>query len=338
MSHVPDTAGLRFQPPWVLRHRHVQSTLSSWSAVGRAVRGRAAPMLEVSEERILHCESGAKLHGYYSAPPSSSRGLLILLHGWEGSADSSYMISLAGRAFRSGFEVFRLNFRDHGGTHALNEELFHSCRLDEVVEAVALISAARRGPRTFLAGFSLGGNFALRVGARARATSTDLSRIVAVCPVFRPHSTMHALESGFWVYRRYFLQRWRRSLMEKAAAFPSRYAFGDLRRFRTLTETTAYFVEHYTEFTDLDSYLSGYAITGQVLAGLTVPSWVIASRDDPVIPIEDLAEVARSDALEVSVIEAGGHCGFIERFGAESWLDERVVADLERHAGRAGDC
>ena len=65
--------------------------------------------------------------------------------------------------FAAGFDVFRLNFRDHGDTHHLNPGLFHSCRLEEVVHALADLQDRLQARRWCLAGFSLGGNFSLRV-------------------------------------------------------------------------------------------------------------------------------------------------------------------------------
>jgi hypothetical protein len=131
------------------------------------------------------------------------------------------------------------------------------------------------------------------------------------------------------VYREYFLRRWRRSLLAKAACYPDLYQFGDLRRFSTLTETTEFFVERYTHFPSLEAYLAGYSITGPVLRDLAVPTRLIAAADDPVIPIADLDDVARPSALEVSVFPHGGHCAFIESYGLRSWLDAAVVAELE---------
>ena len=121
--------------------------------------------------------------------------------------------------------MFRLNFRDHGETFALNRDLFHSCRIDEVVGALAAITARHPAARTFVVGHSLGGNFALRAAARAPAAGIPLTKVVAVCPVLRPASTMRALEDGLWVYRQYFLRRWRRSLLAKAACFPGALRF-----------------------------------------------------------------------------------------------------------------
>lgn len=287
-------------------------------------------MLAAARDEIVDCGSGVRLLGHFSPQVSTSRGLVILLHGWEGSAAASYVLSTGGKLYEAGFDVFRLNFRDHGDTFALNRELFHSCRIEEVVGAVRQIRATHRASRTFIVGHSLGGNFALRVAARAPGAGIDLTRVVAICPVLRPHSTMRALEEGLWVYRRYFLRRWRRSLLAKAACFPELYDFGNLRDLPTLTAMTEFFATRYAGFPDLDSYLAGYAVTGSVLADLGVPTRIIAAADDPVIPIDDLADVAASSALTIDVFPHGGHCAFIEDYRLRSWLDDAVLKDLER--------
>jgi len=287
-------------------------------------------MLAATQDEIVDCGSGVRLLGHFSPQTGGTRGLVILLHGWEGSAAASYVLSAGGRLYEAGFDIFRLNFRDHGDTFALNPELFHSCRIDEVVGAVQSIVATHRAPRTFLVGHSLGGNFALRVAARAPVAGIDLARVVAICPVLRPHSTMRALEEGLWVYRKYFLRRWRRSLLAKAACFPELYDFGNLRKLPTLTATTEFFATRYAGFPDLDSYLQGYAVTGNALANLVVPTRIFAAADDPVIPIEDLDDVAVTSALSVDVFPHGGHCAFIEDYRLRSWLDGAVLDELER--------
>jgi predicted alpha/beta-fold hydrolase len=317
-----------FEPPRGLRHRHVQSLLAGWPWRQRWLRRRSAALLAASRDEIVDCGAGVRLLGHFSAQPGEARGLVILLHGWEGSAEASYVVSVGGLLYDAGFAVFRLNFRDHGETFALNRELFHSCRIDEVVGAVAEITARHPAERTFVVGHSLGGNFALRAAARAPAAGIPLTKVVAVCPVLRPSSTMRALEEGLWVYRQYFLRRWRRSLAAKAAYFPDLYDFGDLRRFPTLTATTEFFATRYANFPDLDAYLSGYAITGNALANLTVPAKIIAAADDPVIPIGDLADLATSPALSIRVFPHGGHCAFLEDYALRSWVDSAVVAEL----------
>lgn len=326
---MPHVVGA-FDPPLGLKHRHVQSLLAGWPWRHRWLHRRAARLLAASRDEIVDCGDGVRLLGHYSAQPGEPRGLAILLHGWEGSASASYVVSAASMLYEAGFAVFRLNFRDHGDTFALNRELFDSCRIDEVVGAVRAVVARHPARRTFLVGHSLGGNFALRTAARAPAAQLELTKVVAICPVLRPVSTMRALEEGLWVYREYFLRRWRRSLLAKAACFPDLYEFGDLKRFPTLTATTEFFAVSYAGFRDLDSYLRGYAITGDALARLMVPARVIVAADDPVVPVEDLADVAATPALAIEVVARGGHCAFLEDYRLRSWLDRAVLAEIEQ--------
>jgi hypothetical protein len=249
-----------------------------------------------------------------------------LLHGWEGSAESLYVLSCAALLYRHGFDVFRLNLRDHGPTHHLNPELFHSCRIAEVVGAVRAVQARFPAQRLSLAGYSLGGNFALRVAVRAPAAGIRLRQVVAVCPVLDPVHTLECLEHGAWIYRNYFVLKWRNSLVKKRRAWPDLYDLDELLADRNLTSMTERLVLRYSGFPDLMTYLTGYAIVGEVLAPLTVPSRIIASLDDPIIPASDLERLARSDALSIVTTAHGGHCGFIDAFRRESWADRQILA------------
>ena len=321
-----------FRPPAWLANRHLQSILPSLPARRLSVERRARSLIRASKPIVLDCGDGVRLMGWHAEPGASAAAdpprLAVLLHGWEGSADSLYLLSLAQLLHERGLSVIRLNLRDHGGTHALNRELFHSCRLPEVVGAVARVHALFPAHRLLLAGYSLGGNFCLRVGARAPAAGIPIARIVAVCPVLDPATTLGELERGPSVYRNYFLYKWRRSLRLKQAAWPGHYDFGDLVRDPSLTGMTEKMVLRYTDYPDLATYLEGYAITGRVLESLEAPAHLLTSEDDPMILTRDLERVARPASLEVTVTPGGGHCGYMEALGGPSWVDRRIADEL----------
>jgi predicted alpha/beta-fold hydrolase len=320
-----------FAPPFWLRSPHFQSIIPSFPLSRSQVERRAAPLIEASREVILDCGEGVRLQGFHAARqaagrPASSR-LVVLLHGWEGSADSLYILRLGQILFARGFDIFRLNLRDHGATHHLNRDLFHSCRLPEVVGATREVQRLFPGELS-LVGFSLGGNFALRVGARARTAGIDLHRIVAISPVLEPEITLDALESGFSLYHRYFVWKWVRSLRKKTLAWPGHYDFADLLRTPTLRSMTDGLVRRYTDFPDMVTYLRGYSIVRGALDTLEVPSRIIAAQDDPMIPASDLARLPRTGALSITHTRFGGHCGFVDRLGGESWIVQRVTEEL----------
>ncbi|MBX3703534.1 MAG: alpha/beta fold hydrolase [Steroidobacteraceae bacterium] len=323
-----------FRPPAWLANRHVQSVLPRLPLRRAAILRRAAAVQAASRRLVLDCGEGVRLMGWLSEPAAAAalapRRLAVLLHGWEGSAESPYVLSVAQLLHDRGFFVLRLNLRDHGGTHALNRELFHSCRIAEVVGAVARVQSLHPDALLSLAGFSLGGNFWLRVGARASAAGLRVARIVAVCPVLDPATTLSALESGPAIYRWYFMRKWRRSLLEKQAAWPSTYDFGELLSEGSLTAMTGRMVLRYTDFPDLASYLRGYAVTGPALESLTVPTTLITSRDDPMILARDLDRIASPAPLRLVLTGRGGHCGYMDALGGPSWIDRAIVAELNR--------
>lgn len=318
-----------FVPPPLLRNQHLQSLLATVKIRRPALRRRARPMIERSSAHVLDCGSGVRLHGYHSGHgDGEARDLVILIHGWEGSADSLYLLSSAQHLFTRGMDVFRLHLRDHGPSHALNEGLFNACLIDEVVNAVARVEQQFPHRRLFLAGFSMGGNFALRIALRAPAKNIGLSRAVAVCPLVNPQRSMQCIEDGWFGYRRYFVRKWKRSLDIKARAFPHLLNRAVMEELESLSDLTEYFVAHHTHFADTTEYFNGYRVIGDVLDNLSVPTVVYASRDDPVIPVDDMAKLGSSRALDIRLQPYGGHCGFIQDFRLTSWIDRQLARDF----------
>lgn len=314
-----------FAPAGLIANPHLQSVLVSSPFRRSMLRRRGAALAEASRDLVLDCGEGVRLHSWHAPQPEGSRGVVVLLHGWEGSGESSYLISAATRMYAEGWEVIRLHLRDHGPSHHLNEGIFHSCRIREAVGAVARIAELFPAQPICLAGYSLGGNFALRIAARASAAGIPLARVMAVCPVLDPASTLDAMESGPLFYERYFMAKWRRSLEIKGRLFPELYDFGNLRRFRGLREMTDILARRYTEFGTLQAYLDGYSIVGDALADISAPTLLVSAADDPVIPARDLPRLASVAVLQVVATTNGGHCGFLPSPRGDSLIDEQMA-------------
>lgn len=303
--------------------------LASTSARRGSIARRTSAVVAAETEVLLDCGDGVTLQCFRSSPLGSTGRPIVILHGWEGSAQSLYILSLAQQMFDRGFEVMRLNLRDHGETHHLNRDLFHSCRLSDVIGGLRAIQGLFPGWPLSLAGFSLGGNFLLRAAARAHETGLNIAKVVAISPVLDPSETLIALEQAFPGYQLYFVRKWMRSLLKKQAVWPDVYDFRDLGKMADLRRMTAELVRRFTEFPSLDDYLNGYAITGNRLAHLKVPARIITSLDDPIIPAHSLQRLARAASLQLTVTRHGGHCGFLERLSGPSWVERRIVEEFD---------
>jgi uncharacterized protein len=319
-----------FRPPRLLRNPHLQSVLASSRLRVRLSQRRLARVEDDAEEHLLDCGGGVRLQGFLTrhAPQREAPGLAVLLHGWEGSVQSTYLLHVAARLLDDGFDVFRLNLRDHGNTHHLNPELFHSCRIDEVVGAVRAVQQRLQPGRLFVAGYSLGGNFALRVALRAPAAGITLDHAVAVCPVISPAAGLRAIESAPWFYQAYFLRKWRQSLARKAELFPQQYRFEDWLGRADLRELTRQLVERHTEFGTLDAYLDGYSIAGDRLAMLQVPASILTSADDPIIPVADFRALQLPPQVQLEIAPHGGHCGFMIGLRSRSYAEDFIAGRL----------
>jgi predicted alpha/beta-fold hydrolase len=103
---TPPTAA-DYRPPALLANAHVQSVLAS-SSVRRLIDGRRHhEVLARSTELILDGGDGVRLQGFHAQPDRGQdpRGLAVVFHGWEGSANSAYVLNLSRRLLAEGWEV-----------------------------------------------------------------------------------------------------------------------------------------------------------------------------------------------------------------------------------------
>lgn len=322
--------GNDFRPRGLLASGHVQTMLSSSSFRRMAQRDLRHALAVDARPVMLEVVGGVRLSGVFTPQRSrdEARGLAVLFHGWEGSTDSSYVVQIGSRLLADGWDIFRLNFRDHGDTHHLNTELFHSCMLDEVVEAVK--EAKRRwhqsGKPITLAGFSLGGNFALRVALAAPEAGLALDHVMSVCPVIDPDAGLFSLEHAPWVYHWYFMRKWTHSLKRKQQLFPDELFVKPTELRQGLRELTRILVERRTDLGSLDDYLEGYSVAGERMARMQVPTTILTARNDPVIPVSDFEKLTLSAAVELDIADHGGHCGFLMDWHFHSFTDDYIAA------------
>jgi len=320
-----DITAETFLPTFGLRNTHAQSLINSSGYRRQIVSRRARALLAAEQEWVVDGGDDVRLLGHYSPQTGESKGLAILFHGWEGSSRSNYVVGVGGRLYEQGFDVFRLNFRDHGDTHHMNQGIFHSCLLEEVVHALKDIQQRTGASNWSLSGYSLGGNFALRVGLEAPAAGLSIGQVVAVCPVVSPSNVLKAMEDGPSIYENYFIRKWTKSLKHKQSLFPDAYEYEEWHELEGLRARTGYFATRYYEFESLDDYFEGYSIAGERLAGLQIPTTILTSEDDPVVPVADFSDLPENENIELLVASFGGHCAFLKNWKMESWADDLIV-------------
>ena len=107
--------------------------------------------------------------------------------------------------------------------------------------------------------------------------------------------------------------------------FPEYNYGGELEKAKSVDDLYAVFIPRFIPYSTPNEYFSSYSIVEDRLSGLPVPSYLIASMDDPVIPTDDVTKINKTDFLSIDVQRFGGHCGFIESLNTDSWRESYLV-------------
>ncbi len=311
-----------FNPHPLVRGATAQTVLSSLVKGDPAsvLAGESAVLLDAGPDHTGYEPDGSvRLLGYFNAGAatqqgSPSRGLVLTLHGWEGCSHSVYNLMLAKGLLAAGYDVFRLNMRDHGPNVGLNRGIFYSTLLDEVAVAAGRV-AEMAGDRPFyVVGASLGGNFALRLAAnQAHHPIPNLRQVIAINPALDPVRTSRILDRKP-PYRTYFRRRWLNTLRTKQRLFPDLYDFSPLEKMPLLWDMTEWLVRTYRpgDYAGAEAYFNAYAVRPDMLRNLTVPTTVLTAADDPIIPVDDFRAFPKSPMLRTLIQPHGGHVGYID--------------------------
>ena len=328
-----NTCNNSFQPPWYLRSGQIQTILASipFRAWGKN------PVREAAKEIIIKTPQGVRLQCYHSPHDSADTlGLVILLHGWEGSADSTYIACTAKALYQRGYDIIRLNFRDHGSSHHLNRGIFYAVLLEEVFQAVQQISSMKERNSVFLVGFSLGGNFALRIARQMHHAPIDnLRHVVAISPVLNPHKATIRIDRQVMI-RKYFLSKWLQSLQIKQGLFPDAYDFSEVFNLNTIMAVTDKMIDQYSDFNSASEYFKGYSILNDAIDDLPVPTTIVTAADDPIISVDDFYDLKLNHLTNLIIHTYGGHNGFIDGFFLKSWYEQKLANWFDEIAVDAG--
>jgi len=311
---------ITFSPPLWMRPAMVQTGLASLK-----YRKRGITALEAnSQVDILTTAEGVRLKTVTAESDDETRPVFIFIHGWEGSSDSTYVVAAARRVFDKGCSAVRLNLRDHGDTHALNEGAFYATLFDEVFNAVQMICERYNNRLVILVGFSLGGNYTLRVARRLiKVPIENLAHLIAVSPVIDPPSSNPSLDHNRLI-RSYFLKKWKRSMRLKQAAFPDIYNFDHVMGMTDIMAMTEIVIRQYTDYPDAMTYFADYALAPNDIETCPAPITIVAAEDDPVVPMALCKNLTLSPQSQLLMHPWGGHNGFFQSLTGPTGYDDVI--------------
>src|SRR2546430_5400761 len=315
-----------FVPRAALANGH-RMTLYSWG------NPRHFPQLPPPTRRYFdvapHARVLAECH-WHEEP--QARPTLLALHGLNGSSEAHYMRGLAAKAFIQGMNVVRLNQRNCGDTEHLAAGLFHSGLTADAAHVVHELTELDRLQAIGVAGYSLGGNLALKLAGEYGAYAPPtLVGVAAVSPIIEIGECTRALERPENIlYQWNFVKDLKRRIRRKARLHPGTFDLAALARVKTVRAFDQVFTAPHFGFRDAEDYYYR-ASAMRVVDRIRVPALVITAEDDPFVPSQPFRDpkVTSNPHIDLRVSGCGGHCGFVgEKSGPEDdgyWAEKQIV-------------
>jgi predicted alpha/beta-fold hydrolase len=308
-------------------------TLFSWG------NPRYFPRLPAPTIRYFDVDTHARVlaHCHWHTRPWE-RVTLVLLHGLNGSSDAHYVRGVAAKAFARGMNVVRLNQRNCGNTEHLSAGLFHSGLTSDVRRVVDELIAVDGLSSLGVAGYSLGGNLALKLaGEYGDSPPSPVKAVCAVSPIIEISPCVRALERPEnFLYQWNFVRDLKRRIQRKDRYWPGKFDLTKLNQIRTVREFDEVFTAPHFGFKDAEDYYHR-ASAMRVVDRICLPALVVTAQDDPFVPLAPFQDpkVVGNPHITVLACQSGGHCGFVGPASGEDdgyWAEKQIVEFVEQQS------
>lgn len=315
----------RFRPAWWIPGGHAQTLSAAFWKGHNAV--------ETGVMRQILLPDGDSLIAMDDCPAEWKPGhpAILMMHGLGGSAQNSLLIRVALKLNQRGVRVFRLNLRGCGLGAGLARLPYNAGRSGDLKAAVQTVIELC-GPATPLTlfGMSLSANLLLKyLGEESNRVPASVIQAMAVNPPFDLARSVATLEGTLnKPYDRHFVG----SLIDQIKAqMVIRPDFAPLPD--PLPKTLYEFDNRYTAphggFRDAaEYYLHASALTW--IPSVRVPTVILTSEDDPMVPVEMFHEHRShwDEPVQLAIVRGGGHLGYVGSGHGDPdarWLDWRIV-------------
>jgi predicted alpha/beta-fold hydrolase len=320
-----------FRPAGWLKNRHAQTIYPS---LGIA----RSPAVTLHSEPLELPDGDIAVVDWLKQAPSEAKQapILVILHGLEGSAESSYVRHMMQAAWEQNWNAAVLHFRDCGDYRNRLPRRYHAGETNDLRYFLGkLRTEGQEGP-IMAVGYSLGGNVLLKYLGEDSVT-TPLHAAAAVSVPLNLHICADALNIGFSkLYQYHLLKRMKKAVRRKFNRHTAAFDWERTMRARTFADFDDAVTAPLHGFDGKQEYYDKCSSAG-FLEQIERPTLIINALDDPfMLPGVIPSGESLSDYVTIEVSEKGGHVGFVQ--GGTPWrptyyLPGRIIEFLEMQLG-----
>ncbi len=311
-----------YQPPAILRNRHLHTIYAYLSRRANGVTYQRS-RVDTPDHDFLDIDLSRV----------GSQTLLIIAHGLEGSADSTYVKSLVKAANARQWDVAAVNMRGCSGLPNNLYSSYHSGKTDDIALAIRYLQQQFGHEQLLLAGFSMGGNIMLKyAGESGKGIDPAIKAVACLStPCDLRSAAFELSKSGNRLYMSRFLKTLKQKLLAKLERFPdSPVSAIQVKKARDFFDYDNLYTAPAHGFTDAEAYWHQCS-SKRFITQIEIPALVVNALDDPFLGKDcypfDLAGSQAQFFLETP--RFGGHVGFVTKIsGRGEWWHESRILDF----------
>ena len=315
---MPIISNQHYQPPWWAKSAHLNTVLPN----------RLRFLRHIQYERFTIDTPDGDFLDIDSSTGTNRKEAAILIHGLEGSAQSTYMKGMT-ETLSDSMDVFCLNLRSCSGRPNNTVQSYHSGKTDDLATLVAHLIEEGEYESIHLVGFSLGANLILLwCGEMGHQLPSEVKSAVAVsapCDLRTSVDCLHKRQNIVYLQR--FMRTMKVKIQQKEPLLKKEGIRVD---FHTINSFHDFDNQYTAPAHGFDSALDYYekCSSRYVLNEIQIPALIINAQDDTFLSPDcyPYSICESHDQVHLLTPQFGGHVGFAtsSRLREKHWHEEMV--------------
>jgi hypothetical protein len=265
---------------------------------------------------------------------TSTRPVVAVFHGLEGSIHSPYAGGIMQAIVNQGWRCVFMHFRGCSGEHNRLERGYHSGDTGDIAYLIATLRQRHPASPLFAVGYSLGGNALLKYLGESGSVS-GLTAAAAVSVPFLLNRGADRLNTGFSrFYQWYLIRSMKRKILDKFRSRKVSFPIDQIARYNDFWSFDHNITAPVHGFASAEDYYRRSSCR-QYLRSINTPTLILHARDDPFLPEDAIPATAElSSDIDLQLSDHGGHVGFIagrNPLRPVFWLEHRIPEFIRGH-------
>lgn len=267
--------------------------------------------------------------------PQGSKGILIIGHGLEGSADRPYVRGLARYFGTREFQICAINFRSCSGELNRLRRMYHHGDYPDLAEVVQHLKVKFPAKQLSYVGFSMGGNIGLNLAARM--PDFALKNLRAIATFSSPLSLGDSIKALDNRLGKLYSQRFWKALGNKLLAKSDQHEISNLDILQKVGDWDAFDrafslpLHNYPPEAVPEDFYRDVSPVDHLVA-VKVPTLIVQAINDPMLGgrCYDSAFAKTNSNITLEHPAEGGHVGFALSGTTETWAERRTYEFIEQ--------